>query len=158
MPERNPRDAPEEAGGAPAGVNVYATPEEAARGDIPDACVRVIAVVVRGDEAIVAQLTNADRYPDAYEFETAQCSREGSGWVSGISGNGNSGFIRTGSAAGTVVVWDEAPAGAAAARFALGERDLVAPVEDGFVVAVFDDAPLGADEWPVQWPALDSWL
>lgn len=50
------------------------TPQEAARGDTPAEFVKVIAVVVRGDEAVVAQLMNE------VEMDTSHCVREGNGW------------------------------------------------------------------------------
>jgi hypothetical protein len=114
----------------------YNTPEEAARGDTPAQFVRVVGVVVRGDDAVVAQLTN-DRPP--FEVETAHCHREGDEWVAGMSGNSTSGFLPTGSGVGTVLVWDEAPIDAVAARFEYAGREQVVAVERGCAVAVFDD-------------------
>jgi hypothetical protein len=136
----------------------FATPEEAARVGTPERYVRVVGVVIRGDEAIVAQVMNADGYPAAYEIETATCYRKGSGWVHGSSGNFNASVIVTGEGVGTAVLWLEAPPASVAGRFRLGMRNQVATVENGFALAVFDDVPIQADGWPVEWPTLDEWL
>jgi hypothetical protein len=72
----------------------FATPEEAARGDVAAENVHVVGVVIRGDAAVVMQITNANRYPNAYEVDTAQCYREAEGWVCLQSGNGNAGYGR----------------------------------------------------------------
>jgi hypothetical protein len=140
-------------------VTGFATPEEAAGVGTPAALVRVVGVVVRGDQAIVAQVLNADGYPTAYETDTATCFREPDGWVCGGSGNGDSALIRTGaSEAATVVHWLEAPPDAVAARFRLGEREEVVPVEDGFALVVFDLVRPDPDGFPAGWPTLESWL
>lgn len=135
----------------------YATPEEAARQGIPAKYVRQVAVVVRGDEAVVAQLTNADQYPDSYEIDTVQCHREAAGWEAGSSSNGNAGFISTSAGFATVVVWrDDAPPSARAARFVLDKRTATFPVQNGIVVAVFDEVPI--TDWPATFPVLDEWI
>jgi hypothetical protein len=72
----------------------YATPEEAARGDIPAEFVHVVALVERGGTAIVAQVVND--FPGAYEIDTATCYRDDDGSWSASNGNGDSAFIRTG--------------------------------------------------------------
>jgi hypothetical protein len=137
----------------------FATPEEAARDDVAAEYVRVVGVVVRGNEAVVMQITNADGYPDSYEIDTAHCYREAEGWVSDVGGNGNAGFIRTGDSSATLAVWlDRAPADAVAARFLLDDREAAFPVQDGCVVAVFDNVPLAASDWPTDYPALDRWI
>lgn len=119
----------------------HPTPEEAARGDIPARYVEVVAVVVRGDRAIVVQLTN-DRPP--HETDTVHCTRNPDGsWEAGVCG-GNSwgGFLSAGDGVGTLLAWRQAPAGAVAARFACQGRELTVPVERGRAVAVFDDVVL----------------
>jgi hypothetical protein len=137
----------------------YATPEEAAREGTPPECVRVVCAVVRGDEAVVGQLMNADQYPDSYEVETVQCHRASDGWEAGSSGNGNTGFIRTGNGLATVVVWlDKTPLDARAARFVVGEQAAAFPVQDGFVSAVFDEVALDHEDWPHAFPVLDEWI
>jgi hypothetical protein len=130
----------------------HGTPEEAARGDIPAQFVQVVGVVVRGDRALVAQLTN-DGPP--FEVETAYCSRSGAGWSGGSSGNSTAGYLPTGERVGTVVVWDEAPPGATEAKFAYRGRELVVPVENGCALAVFDD--VAEDDVPFDGPRLVAW-
>jgi hypothetical protein len=130
------------------------TPEEAARGDVPQKFVRVVGVVVRGDQAIVAQLMND---VPVYEVETAFCHREPDGlWVEGSSGNGTSGYLPSGNGLGTVLTWDEAPENARAARFTYRDGHQVVQVERGYVVAVFDD--VAHDDWPFDAPRLAAWI
>lgn len=129
------------------------TPEEAARGDIPAQFVQVVGVVVRGDTAVVAQLTN-DAPP--YEVETAYCHREGDGWVEGPSGNSTSGYLPTGAGVGTVVVWDEAPATAVSARFVYEGREQLVDVENGCALAVFDDVK--EEDAYIGGPSLVAWI
>jgi hypothetical protein len=123
------------------GMTAYETPEEAARLGLQGTEVRVVGVAVRGDRAVVAQIVNADGYPDAYEIETANCYRGPNGWEEGSSGNGNGGRILTSEDRMTFVWWGEAPRGATAARVGLGEQEQTVLVKDGFIFAVFDDVP-----------------
>jgi hypothetical protein len=115
----------------------YATPEEAARGDIPERFVQVIGVVVRGDSAVVAQLTN-DRPP--FEIDTAEVVLTDDGWEGMNSGNTNGGLLSSKDGTMTVVLWDQAPAFAVAGRFRCGEREQTVAVERGCAFVVFDDA------------------
>jgi hypothetical protein len=131
-------------------LTIFATPEEAARGDVPVQFVRVVGVVVRGDSAVVAQLTN----DGPYEVETAYCKRKGNGWACHVGGNSTSGYIPTDERSGTVVVWDEAPAGATAARFEYEGREQVVAVENGCGLAVFDDVA----EDDADGPRLTAWI
>jgi hypothetical protein len=135
-------------------VAAFTTPEEAARGDIPERFVRVVGVVVRGNQAVVAQLTN-DGPP--FEVETAYCEREGDGWLPGASGNSTSAFIPLEAPTGTLVIWDEAPADATAARFEYSGIEQDAPVENGVALAVFDDVPNYFDYRGPPWP-LRAWI
>jgi hypothetical protein len=135
----------------------FATPEDAARGDIPAEEVRVVGAIVRDDEAVVAQITNATGYPDAYETYTSHVYRDGDGWSSGMGSNGTIAVIPCSSSTGTMVAWCEAPAGAAAARFVLGNREATFPVEDGFVVAVFDDVDVDPYDGWRGYPQLAEW-
>jgi hypothetical protein len=63
---------------------VFATPEEAARGDIPEQYATVLGVRVQQHRAIVWMLTN-DR--PTFEAYTVVCHREGDGWVSDMGSN-----------------------------------------------------------------------
>jgi hypothetical protein len=128
-------------------VEPRATPEEAARGDVPAEFVKVIAVVVRGDEAIVAQLMNES------EPDTSHCVRKGGGWVEQSSGNFDAAFMGVENGVGTVVTWrDEAPTWAVAAKYEVGAREKVVPVENGCVAATFDGVPENS------WPRLAVWI
>jgi hypothetical protein len=122
-------------------VRTFETPEEAARRELPAEYVRVVGVAVRNEAAVVAQVTNADGYPDAYEVETVECFREGDGWVGGNSGNNNLVWMPTSEGRGTVVWWGEAPGGATAGRVRLGNQEQTVDVVDGFVFVVFDNVP-----------------
>ena len=122
-------------------VRTFETPEEAARGELPEEYVRVVGVAVRNEAAVVAQVMNADGYPHAYEVETVECFREGDGWVGGNSGNNNLVWMPTIAGRGTVVWWGEAPAGVTAGRIRLGDQEQTVGVEDGFVFVVFDNVP-----------------
>jgi hypothetical protein len=130
----------------------YATPEEAARGDIPERFVRVVGVVVRGDEAVVAQLTN----DGPYEVETAWVHRQQGGWTCGQSGNGTSTWIPTGDERATAVVWDGAPPGAVAARFECGDLQQVVAVENGAALGLFDD--LSEEDAALGVARLAAWI
>lgn len=130
------------------------TPEDAARGGVAERFVHVVSVVIRGDQAIVAQLMN-DSPP--HEVDTAVCYREPDGsWVAGSSGNSTGDYLPTGKGVGTVVTWGEAPEGTQAARFIYRGQEQVVQVERGCVVAVFDE--VSQDDWPFDGPQLDAWL
>ena len=143
--------------GDPWAVTTFATPEEAARGDLPEEYVRVVGVVVRGDEAVVAQITNADSYPDAYEIDTAMCHRTDEGWVVGSSSNGNMPFILTSDDRCTVVWWGEAQEGATAVRIRLGDQDQTVGIANGFFFVVFDDVPWREFRSPEPSPDQGAW-
>ena len=119
---------------------------EAARGDIPAKFVRIVGVVVRGDQAMVAQLTNE---APTYEIETVHCHRDQDGWEAGSSGNGNLQFLPTGAGVGSIVIWDLAPEWAVAAQFSYGEDERTVAVENGIALATFDDVPV--TDWPSRW-------
>ena len=82
------------------GLDGYATPEEAGRGDIPPRFVRVIGVEIDGDDARVSLPTN-----EAPRFEPYQqnCQRRGGQWFAACSdhipesGSGQAGSRRPGS-------------------------------------------------------------
>jgi hypothetical protein len=132
----------------PPDVNGFKTPEEAVRAGLPGVDVRVVGVVVRGDEAVVAQIVNADGYPHAYETETATCYRGPNGWEEASSGNGNGAQINTSGDRMTYIWWDQAAPGATAARVGLGDQEQTVPVKDGFFFAVFDEVPYQQPQRP----------
>ena len=136
----------------------FAAPEDAARGDIPSDEVRVVGVIERGDHAVVAQITNATGYPEAYEIYTSHVYRDNEGWSAGMGSNGDLAVIPTSRGVGTMVTWCEAPLDAVAGRFVMGEREATFAVEDRFVVAVFDDVPVDfTDPWR-GYPRLAEWI
>jgi hypothetical protein len=61
------------------------SPEEAARGDIPEQYVTVLGVRIDDDRATVWMLTN-DRVP--YQAHTVDCYLDCAGWERGIGGSG----------------------------------------------------------------------
>ncbi len=135
----------------------FPTPEQAARGSTPAKYVQVVATVIRGDRAIVAQLMN-DRAP--FEVETAFCFRQADGsWAEGSSGNSTAGFLPTGDGVGTFVIWDEAPDGAVAARFVCRDSTQEVAVAKGCAVAVFDGITV-EDEYMALFdgPRIVAWI
>ena len=74
------------------------------------------------------------------------------------SGNGNAGFLPTGNGTGTLVIWDQAPAWAVAARYEFRGHERVVPVNNGIVLATFDDTPEVAWDAFHAWPRLASWI
>lgn len=138
----------------------FSTPEEAARGNLREEYVRVVGVAVRGDQAVVAQVMNADGYPSAYEVETCMCSRTKAGWEGGSSSNGNMTFIPTGDNRCTVVWWDEAPVGVSVVRIRLGDEEQEVCVRDGFFFVTFDGVAFRILGMRVDWPrpAVQEWI
>ena len=94
-------------------------------------------------------------YPDAYEIDTAHVYRGEDGWSSGMSSNGDVAFIPTSDSVGTLIFWREAPVGTTAGRFVTADQEATFAVENGFVVAVFDEVP--SELWP-DYPRLTEWL
>jgi hypothetical protein len=72
------------------GDRVYATPEEAARGDIPERYARALSIAFSpdGDQALVVLETNEQPAVELYEVV---CYRERDGWIGG-SGSGGIGM------------------------------------------------------------------
>jgi hypothetical protein len=141
-------------------VTSFSTPEEAARGNLREEYVRVVGVAIRGDQAVVAQIMNADSYPSAYEIETAMCYRTSEGWELASSGNYNIPFIPTGDDRCTAVWWDEAPEGVSGARIRLGNEEQEVRVRDGFFFVTFDDVALRNAEIRANWPrpTVEEWI
>ena len=67
----------------------YATPEEAARGDIPERFSRVVGVEIApwGDHAVVLLRTNEGPATELYQVF---CERASGGWSSTLGSNGPS--------------------------------------------------------------------
>src|SRR5690349_10417099 len=133
---------------------VYATPEEAARASLPEdeTTAQLVGVVVRGNEAVVAQVVDRAGVPRD-DIDTSTPHRVEGGWIPGAGGNSTATFIWTDDETITVVSWCSAPAGAQAARCVFLGREQTFPVTDGHVVVVFDDIPF-RKFWPddVEFP------
>lgn len=62
----------------------YETPEEAARGDIPERFARVVWCERSGDRAVVLLEVNTVKTP---YYDITWCEQEPYGWLGGVSGN-----------------------------------------------------------------------
>lgn len=112
----------------------YATPEQAATGDIPSRYVHVIGVSVEGDDAVVAFLTND---PPAQEPYISTAHRRDGMWHGG-SGTGGYGFGGHYGAGGDVAyIFEPVPEGVVEVVAALGERRVRAPIESGHLFVAF---------------------
>jgi hypothetical protein len=146
------------------GQEVYATPEEAATAGLPEdqAVAQLVGVVVRGDEAVVMQVTDRADEPRS-DFDTRHCRRVAGGWTTGSGGNSDATFIYTDDETVTVISWRSAPPDAEAARYEFLGREQRFEVVDGHVVAVFDEIPFrefwpaGAD-FPPELPYRVVWI
>ena len=143
---------------------IYATPEEAALAGLPRVpkTARVVGVVIRGDQAVVAQELD----DDPSDIETSHVSRVTGGWKPSWEGSGNGTFIFTGKHEETiaVVLWGDAPKDAVAARFTLLGREQIFDLKDGRFFVVFDEIPFD-DFWPhdkeffdCEWPQHKEWI
>lgn len=117
----------------------YASPEEAARSVLREEPARVVGVVARGEQAVVAQVLSADRRP--YELSTVLCRREAAGWEVESSDDANMAYLRTSADRCTVVWWGRVPEDAVAARVQLGTNEQTVPAENGYFFSVFDEVP-----------------
>jgi hypothetical protein len=123
-----------------------ATPEEAARGDIPERYARALSVAISpdGDEAIVVLGTNEEPYLYPYE---EHCFREGGHWFggSGISGIGFGWSLRTiresGPALGVVRLSGEVPDGVREVVVEWDGREQRVPATDGYFFFTRWDVP-----------------
>lgn len=146
-------------------MEVYGTPEEAARAGLPEDCdpAQVVGVVLRGDAAVVAQVVDRAGVPRG-DFDTSTPRRVDGGWIPGAGGNSTASFIHTDDDKVTVVAWCPAPAEARAARYVFLGREQTFPAEGGHVVAAFDDIPFsefwpGDVDFPPEWPDLPAeWI
>ena len=131
--------------------NGYDTPEEAARGDIPDRYARAISVAISpdGSEALVLLATNEEPYIAPYEVI---CHREGTRWVGGggMSGTGlgwsSWSVAEDGLQLGVLRLVDEVPSGVGAVIVRWRERDYRVPVSHGYFVFTEWDVPEDFEE------------
>jgi hypothetical protein len=114
--------------------NAAPTPEEAARGEIPERFARALAVAYSpdGNHAVVLLGTNEEPY--LYPYQVV-CSLGKSGWVEGTSSNGP-GWSSTSSEGepnvGVATDWDEAPPEATAALVSFEGQEHEVPVQEGY--------------------------
>jgi hypothetical protein len=110
-----------------------ATPEEAARGEIPERYARVLGVAYSPSGADAVVLLGTNEPPVLYPYQVL-CGRGELGWYEGMSGNGP-GWSTTqeedGPNVGVVTLWDEAPPGVRAAVVSFGGREHDVPVLNG---------------------------
>ncbi len=115
----------------------YSTPEDAARGDIPERYARTVAVEVSPDgcAAIVLQLTNE---PPAVEPYQTVCTREDGLWQSGSGGNG-SGWGQAHHADTEVSYltdWGEVPEGVVGVVLRWRDKEYRVPVSERYYLFV----------------------
>jgi len=122
-----------------------ATPELAARGDIPDPHARTLAVQIAPDGQHALILLDIASGADVYEYQVL-CERVGDGWVESISGNGPgwSSTIYgddTQPNCGVLTAWGPAPADAEVAIFSYAGGEYAQPVTNGYYLFAAWDAP-----------------
>ena len=116
---------------------VYETPEAAALGGAAQSSdTRVVASVRSGDDAAV--LLDAPGWPNP---DLVVCHRDGDGWREGSSTSGRTVWLQSDGGEvdrGTMASWTEAEPGATAAVISFADRELIRPVDNGFVVWMVD--------------------
>jgi hypothetical protein len=131
----------------------FATPEDAARGDIPARYARALAVSLSPDERFAAVLLATNEPPFLYPY-LVLCEREDDGWVEGASANMSmAGELGEGNQTCRYVTqWQEAPPDARAAIVNFAAEEHVVPVRNGYVLFA---------AWNVaeerEWPAVMRW-
>jgi hypothetical protein len=127
----------------------YDTPEEAAMFGFPRAHVRVVALVQDSDHAFVVLDTGSPGAPYLYGGTVHRIAGR---WQGGSDHNGGGvGWTVTesGQELGVVTIWDEAPAGAEAARVRWRSVERDVPVNaGGFLAAWWREPYPDDDEWP----------
>ena len=137
------------------------TPEEAARGELPERYARVLGVAYSpdGNHAVVLLGTNEEPY--LYPYQVV-CGLGEFGWVEEMSGDGP-GWSTTAddphdseaSKLGVATDWDEAPPVAIAAVVSFHGKDHVVPVHEGYFLFaawnVPDDLAMGDYPSFVRW-------
>lgn len=139
----------------------FDSPEEAARGDIPERYARALATVVSpsGEDAVVLLATNEE--PCVYPYVVV-CHRRGGRWLEGSGGNNapGSGWSRTNDdhPIGVAYTVGEAPEGTSLVVVTYrGEDHRVRIAEDGyFVFAVWDMPPEAWEEMEARFLPVDG--
>ena len=133
------------------------TPEEAARGEIPERYARVLGVAYSPDRDDAVVLLGTNEEPNLYPYQVL-CGRGEEGWYQGTSGNGP-GWSSTSSPGepniGVATDWDEAPPRARAAIVSFDGREHEVPVTNGYYLfaawEVPDDLAMGDHPSFVGW-------
>jgi len=123
------------------------SPAAAALAGFPPGAVRIVAARAHGGDAYVLLDTRPGGPPYLYGLHWLR--EAGGGWVEGSSSNGGGwGVTDADAELGTLVVWDEAPAGADRARVALGADVREETVEHGVFLSAWWRVPCPEDAWP----------
>jgi hypothetical protein len=141
--------------------NAAPTPEEAARGGIPERYARFLGIARSPDGNHAVVLLGTNEPPFLYPYQVV-CGLGESGWVEEMSGNGP-GWSTTAddphdsgaSNIGVATDWAEAPPGATAAVVSFAGQEHEVPVREGyFLFAAWNVAgDLAMGEYPsfVRW-------
>jgi hypothetical protein len=117
----------------------YATPVDAVLAGFPPGAVRVVAWAAQDIDAYVLLDTGSRGQPYLYGVN---CHRGEDAWEEGGSGNGPGWTAVPGDdLVGTLVLWDDAPAGADRARVAFGGSELEVAASDGVYLAAWWRVP-----------------
>jgi len=139
------------------------TPEEAARGEIPERYARLLGVVYSPDEEHAVVLLGTNEPPFLYPYQVI-CGRGENGWYEEISGNG-SGWSTTSNLdeveagapnLGVITDWDEAPPEATAAVVSFDGQDHEVPVREGYFLFAAWDVPDGLPS--DAYPSFERWI
>ncbi|HEV8421324.1 MAG TPA: hypothetical protein VGR13_08225 [Actinomycetota bacterium] len=130
------------------------TPEEAARGSIPERYGRELAVSLSPDGEQAAVLLETNERPYIYPY-LVFCDRTAEGWTEGSSGSAEgltwhrTTPIDSPSAAGVVILVGEAPNEAQRAVVAWRSEEKTVPVREGyFLYAEWDVLDSETRDWP----------
>lgn len=117
----------------------YATPVDAVLAGFPPGAVRVVAWAAHDTDAYVLLDIGSRGRANLYGVN---CHRGDKGWEEGGSGNGPGWTaVPGGDLVGTLVLWDDTPAGADRARVAFGRSELEVPVTEGVYLAAWWRVP-----------------
>jgi hypothetical protein len=117
----------------------YTTPVDAVLAGFPPGSVRVVAWAAHDTDAYVLLDTGSQGQRYLYGVN---CHRGEDGWEEGGSGNCPGWTAVPGDdRVGTLVLWNDAPAGADRARVAFGQLELEVPVSEGVYLAAWWRVP-----------------
>jgi hypothetical protein len=117
----------------------YATPEAAARSEIPERYSRVLGSAISPDDRRAFVLLGTNEPPQLYPY-LVHCWHDDGGWEEGSSSNGNmtcaNGKVDSGDSLFDRAVWDEAPSNADFVTVRVGTDEKELPVVDGYYLFV----------------------